>query len=101
MPSDLTREVPRPAFSAVQTAEWNYANEVVAVRSYAESGESQVVIDGQNYDRVADIYGHVTDFTGDKGVLDPQQAEAGRLSTDTSLINHPYAGDRVVVTPHA
>lgn len=95
-----TRILPRPPFSAVQTAEWNYANEVVAVRSYAESAETKIVIDGANYDRATDIYGHVIEFSGEKGVLDPRAAEAGRLSTDTSLMNHPYAGDRVKVTTH-
>lgn len=95
-----TRVLPRPPFAATESAQWNYANEVVAVRSYAESPETQIVIDGANFDRVPDIYGHVTEFTGDKGVLDPRQAEAGRLSSDTSLINHPYGGDRVEVTTH-
>jgi hypothetical protein len=95
------RALPRPPFSATQTAQWNYANEVVAVRSYAEDGASQVVIDGADFDRVADLYGHVTIFSGEKGVLDPRQAEAGRLSGDVALVSHPYAADRPLVTPHA
>lgn len=94
------RVMPRPPFSAVQSAEWNYANEVVAVRSYAESGVSSTVIDGNDFDRVADIYGRVTEFSGEKAVLDPRQAEAGRLANDGALIAHPYAADRTVVLTH-
>lgn len=100
MSTAQTRILPRPPFSAVQSAEWNYANEVIAVRSYAEQDTTQVVIDGEAYDRVTDIYGHVTDFSGEKGVLEPRAAEAGRLSNDTSLVNHPYASDRQVVATH-
>lgn len=96
-----SRVVPRPPFSATQGAEWNYANEVVAVRSYAEHPLTHVVTDGNDFDRVTDIYGHVTEFSGEKGVLDPRQAEAGRLSSDVSLMSHPYAADRPRVLPHA
>lgn len=95
------RVLPRPPFTAVQTAQWNYANEVVAVRSYAESGTTGLVIDGNDFDRVPDLYGRITEFSGVKGVLDPRQAEAGRLAGDTSLVSHPYAADRVLVAPHA
>jgi hypothetical protein len=95
------RILARPPFSAAQTAQWNYANEVVAVHSYAEDPVSLLANDGNDFDRVTDIYGHATEFSGEKGVLDPRQAEAGRLSGDTSLVSHPYAADRVLVRPHA
>jgi hypothetical protein len=93
------RPLPRPPFTASQGAAWSYANEVVAVRSYAENIAEQV-IDGADFDRVTNFYGQVTEFSGEKGVLDPRQAEAGRLSSDTLLMSHPYAADRVEVLTH-
>lgn len=94
------RVLARPPFTASSGGEWNYNNEVVAVRSYVESSASHVVVEGQDFEYVPNAQGQVTVYTPDKGVLDPRQAEAGRLSNDITIQAHPYAADRILVQTH-
>lgn len=92
------RVLPRPPFTASSGGEWHYNNEVVSVRSYAESASvGHAVVEAQAYEYTSDIYGRVTAYPPTQGVLDPRRAEAGRLSNDTALQSHPYAADRRLV----
>lgn len=101
------REIPKPPWAIQQAAEWSYAPEVTAVRSYAfrtgadddmDTGGDGPITDSKSDHVVTYSNGKRERFTADRAVLDPRRALAARYASEGILISSPYSTPRATAS---
>lgn len=102
-----TRTLPVPPFSQGQGVSWSVNASITNVSGYTRtyqtyaSAAPQWVVSPIPEQAVVNFPdGTVITYPAQNGVLDAQQAAAASITSDGSLVCHPYSGDRVQVSSH-